>query len=122
VSQPIAGWKLDRGQREDLLRRFPPRYAEVVADHVTYGRVPRADLPSHDRAELVGRADDGAGVEAMVVALGGSTDRPTGGTYHVTWSLGRGREAVESNDVIGARGWEPLSEAVSVELAAAEWS
>jgi hypothetical protein len=118
----IVGWKLDRRDREDLLARFPPKYTRTVADHVTYGRVPRAELPLHDHAELIGRADDGAGVEAIVVALGGSPERPTGGTYHITWSLGPGRDAVESNDVIAARGWEPLAESASVRLEPASWS
>jgi hypothetical protein len=121
VTESIAGWRIDRGEREALLRRFPPRYPIVVADHVTYGRVPLAELPRHERAELIGRADDGAGVEAMVVRLGEASDRPTGGTYHITWSLGPGREAIESNAVIAARGWQALDGAASVGLEPASW-
>lgn len=121
MAETIAGWKIDRGEREALLQRFPPRYANVVADHVTFGRVPLRELPPHERAELIGRADDGSGVEAMVVALGGSHERPTGGTYHITWSLGPSREAIESNDVIAAHGWQPLGETASVALEAASW-
>jgi hypothetical protein len=122
MGDPIAGWRIDRGEREALLRRFPPRYAKTVADHVTYGPAALADLPRHARAELLGRADDGAGVEAMVVALGGSLERPTGGIYHITWSLGPGREAIESNDVIAACGWQPLGEEASIGLEPASWS
>jgi hypothetical protein len=121
VTESIAGWRIDRGEREALLRRFPPRYPIVVADHVTYGRVPLAELPRHERAELIGRADDGAGVEAMVVRLGEASDRPTGGTYHITWSLGPGREAIESNAVIAAHGWQALEGAASVGLEPASW-
>jgi hypothetical protein len=79
-------------------------------------------LPVHERAELIGRADDGAGVEAIVVRLGGSHERPTGGTYHITWSLGPGREEIESNDVIAAHGWQPFAEIASVRLEPASWS
>lgn len=121
MTEAIAGWRIDRGERDRLLQRFPPRYANVIADHVTYGHVPEAELPAHERAELIGRADDGAGVEAMVVELGGNSERPTGGTYHVTWSLGPGREAVESNAVIAAHGWQPLAETTSVGLEPASW-
>jgi hypothetical protein len=121
VAQAIAGWTIDRHERDDLLRRFPPRYGRIDADHVTYGRAPLADLPEHERAELIGRADDGAGVEAMVVSLGGSPERPTGGTYHITWSLGPGREPVESNAVIAAHGWRPLGERASIGLEPATW-
>lgn len=121
MTETIVGWKIERREREALLQRFPPRYANVVADHVTFGRVPLRELPPHERAELIGRADDGSGVEAMVVALGGSHERPTEGTYHITWSLGPGREAIESNDVIAAHGWQPLGETANVALEAASW-
>ena len=116
------GLKLDRADRETLLARFPPRYAETVADHITFGRADDAPpLPGTDRARIVGRADDGAGVEAMVVELAGTTDRPTGGTYHITWSLSDGREAHESNDVIAARGWEPVEGTPELRIEAAHW-
>ncbi len=64
----------------------------------------------------IGEADDGAGVPAMVVRIDGTTDRPDGSTFHITWSLdkGRGRRAVQSNDVIRERGWKPLPQPVPV--------
>ena len=52
---------------------------------------------------MVGAADDGAGVQALVAGIGGSTWRPDGSACHVTWSLAGCREAVESNDVIRER-------------------
>lgn len=122
MAEQIAGWKIDRADREALLERFPPRYAKTVADHVTYGHVPVSDLPHHDYAEIVGRADDGSGVEAMVMELGGSSERPTGGAYHITWSLAPGREGIESNDVISERGWRPIEEPARVRLQASSWS
>ena len=118
----VIGWKLDRGERENLLERFVPRYAEAVADHVTLetgaGSKP---LPPEAAARIVGRADDGQGVEAMVVALDGSTDRPDGSTYHITWSLGPGRRARESNDVIQQHGWTPFDQPVPVTIAPARF-
>ncbi|HEX4739245.1 MAG TPA: hypothetical protein VH331_16975 [Allosphingosinicella sp.] len=102
----VTGWKLDRDQRAELLQQFPPRYANVVADHVTLQSKASANapLPDEDLGEIVGRADDGKGVEAMVVRIAGTTDRPDGSTYHITWSLADGRRAKESNDVIAAHG------------------
>ena len=44
----------------------------------------------------------------MVVRIGGATDRPGGGIYHITWSLNEGRAAKESNDVIAALGWRAI--------------
>ena len=54
-------------------------------------------------------AKDGAGVQALVVAIGGGTARPDGGTYHITWSLGPGRRPVDSNGVIRSHGWTPVT-------------
>ena len=112
------GWALDRSQRQELLGRFPPAYTNVVADHVTLQ--PRAKagvpLPADTAGELIGRVDDGHGVEELVVRIGGTTDRPGGGTYHITWSLGAGHRAKESNDAIGKLGWTPLPQVVPVTL------
>ena len=97
----VIGWKVDRAERDALLERFPPSYERPVADHVTLeteaGDKP---LPPETSARIIGRADDGEGVEAMVVAMDGTSDRPDGSTFHITWSLAQGRRARESNDVL----------------------
>ncbi len=116
----VIGWKLDRDERAALLQRFPPRYDQPVADHVTLEKGAAA-LPPGVTARIVGRADDGDGVEAMVVALDGSTDRPDGSTFHITWSLAPGRRAVESNNVIRERGWERFDEPVPVSMTPARF-
>lgn len=113
----FVGWALDRSQRRELLDRFPPRYDTAVADHVTLKFGDRqAELPTETSGEIVGVADDGRGVQAMVVRIGGTTDRPDGSTYHITWSLGPGRLAKESNDVIRENGWMPLPSEIPVQL------
>ena len=121
--ETVIGWKLDRGDRETLLERFPPRYRNVDADHVTLrtGASDDAPLAQENRAEIIGRSDDGRGVEAMVVRVAGTTERPDGGTYHITWSLEDGRQARESNDVIAEQGWVDLDEAVPIGLQASRW-
>ncbi|HEX3701266.1 MAG TPA: hypothetical protein VHV27_11405 [Phenylobacterium sp.] len=113
----FVGWALDRDQRTDLLKRFPPRYPQAVADHVTlkFGDG-RARLPTETTGEIVGEADDGRGVQAMVVRIAGTTERPDGSTYHITWSLGPGRQAKESNDVIASLGWRAFDTPVPVRL------
>jgi hypothetical protein len=117
VAKGFIGWALDRTEREALLTRFPPRYATAVADHVTlkFGDA-EAKLPTATSGEIVGEADDGQGVQAMVVRIGGTTDRPDGSTYHITWSLAPGRQAKESNDAIRECGWTPLPEPVAIVL------
>ncbi len=65
---------------------------------------------------MVGVADDGAGVQALVVEIGGSTRRPDGSAFHIAWSLGAGRKAAESNDVIRERGWTATGQRHRVRL------
>ena len=122
--ESVIGWKVERASRRELLQQFRPKYKSVVADHVTLrSRVAEgAPLPEEPHGEVIGRADDGQGVEALVVRIGGTTDRPGGGTYHITWSLAEGREAVESNDVIAAGGWEDLEMPQTVKLEPACWA
>jgi hypothetical protein len=122
----VTGWKLPRnGERERLLERFPPAYANTIADHVTLeAHVGEdADPPKAVRSLVVGRADDGKSLECLVVEIDGTTDRPDGSTYHITWSLGPGRKARESNDVLREQGWKRLDEPIPVELEPArfEW-
>ena len=118
----FLGWKIDQEEREALLARFPPRYANPDADHITFAAAENAPpIPEADQALIVGRADDGVGVEAMVVEVAGTTHRPAGGTYHITWSLAEGRRPVESNAVIAEHGWERLEDAVPVSIQSATW-
>ena len=114
----VTGWKLPLAEREALLQRFPPKYEDVIADHVTLrvGATANTPLPRTPHARIVGRADDGKSLECLVVELDGTTDRPDGSTYHITWSLGAGRKARESNDVLRDQGWERLPAPIPVEL------
>jgi hypothetical protein len=115
----VIGWKLDRGQRAVLLERFPPRYSDEVADHVTL-KIDASGAPRPDtvQAAIVGRADDDDSLECLVVTIDGTTDRPDGSTFHITWSLdkSKGRKARESNDVLKERGWTGIGEPIPVEL------
>ena len=105
----VVGWLLDDTERADLLRRFPPAYSDVFAHHVTLqaNAAWNVSLPAARAGEIVGQADGEGGVQALVVRIDGTTTRPDGATYHITWSLdrSRGRKPVESNDVIRSHGW-----------------
>src|SRR5687767_6055364 len=110
TGRSVTGWKLDRDQRRELLQQFPPKFRYTVADHVTLAvrAAGEAPLPQESEGEIIGRADDGRGVEAMVVRIDGTTDRPDGSTYHITWSLEDGRQAKESNAMLAEQPWELL--------------
>jgi hypothetical protein len=114
----VTGWKLPESERQPLLERFPPKYENVIADHVTLrtGATASTPLPRKPDARIVGRADDGDSLECLVVELDGTIDRPDGSTYHITWSLGPGRKARESNDVLRDKGWDHLPAPIDVTL------
>ena len=113
----VIGWKLDRAQRAALLDRFKPQYARPDADHVTLATNAAAQaLPPPCQASIVGHVDDRVGLEAMVVEIDGSTDRPDGSTFHITWSLDEGRRARESNEVLKDRGWKPLDSPIPIQV------
>jgi hypothetical protein len=124
MSDSITGWLLAEQDREALLEIFAPRYAKLFADHVTlrFGTDSATPLPTSRSGEIIGEADDGAGVQALVVRIAGSTDRGDGSHYHLTWSLGPGRSAKESNDVIAAHGWSPVRSPIRISLKPARWT
>jgi hypothetical protein len=113
-----VGRLLHPDDRESLLAAIPPAYPRVVARHVALesGAPPAFALPGEAEGFVVGVADDGAGVQALVVEIGGTTERPDGSTCHITQSLAAGRDAVESNHVIGERGWTPTPQRHRVRL------
>ena len=115
----VIGWKLDRAQRQQLLDRFRPRYPDAIADHVTL-KANAEDQPVPDRvdAAIVGHADDGDSLEAMVVTIDGKTARPDGSVFHITWSLdkAKARQARESNDLLRPRQWQPYDELIPISL------
>jgi hypothetical protein len=124
MSAYVTGWKLPRdAARERLLELFPTRYERTVADHVTLqaGASEETPLPREVSAQIVGQADDGDGVQCLVVEVDGTTDRPDGSTYHITWSLGSGRKAKESNDVLRDRGWSHLDRPVPIDIEPAKF-
>jgi hypothetical protein len=124
MTKRTIGWLLDDVDRAALLIRFPPIWPDVIAHHVTLVSHTDAPLPAETRGEVVGHVDDGAGLQALAVAIGGATSRPDGSIYHITWSLdcARGRRAVESNDVLRERGFRRLDTPIPIRLIPSELS
>ena len=106
-----SGWEIDEDSRAALLALFKPAYPDVIAHHVTEHPGVKKDAPAPEPAEIeiVGIVRH-EGVEALIVKVNGTTERPIGGTYHITWSLdsAAGRKPVHSNDVIKEVGYERL--------------
>jgi hypothetical protein len=113
-----VGRLLHPDDRVRLLEAFPPAYPRVVARHVALegAELPDFPLPPQTEGFVVGVADDGAGVQALVVEIGGTTRRPDGSTYHIPWSRGPGRRTAQCGDVIRDRGWKSVQERYRVRL------
>jgi hypothetical protein len=116
------GWLLDTRDRDTLLARFTPAWPDVIAHHVTLASKTIDPLPTATAGEIVGHVNDGEGLQALVVAIGGTTDRPDGSIWHITWSLdqARGREAKQSNDVLRERGFDRIDAPISIRLIPSE--
>lgn len=111
-----SSYKLTEKSRDELLEMFPAVHPDVICDHVTF-RFPDSGYPSPCKtAKLVGYACDDS-VEAFVVEINGSTKRPDGKIFHLTYSIDRekGAKPVDSNKLI-ADGYAPLAIKVDIEV------
>lgn len=101
-----TAYVLNEASRDLLKKRFPPKYSTFIGHHVTHEFGVDDEVLSwmepmpKGQIKVVGYVDDGEGLEALVVSVNGSTERPDGKTYHITWSLNEGRKPVESNDLL----------------------
>lgn len=97
----FSGWMLPDAERAKVLSRFPTRYADAKASHVTRS-LDDDSIP--EDAEIIAQAyvNDGNGIEALVVRVNGEVRRPDGLVYHLTLSVGEGRSSKDSNDVIAS--------------------
>lgn len=115
-----TAWELPEHEREKLLKLIPPAYPDVVAHHVTdqFGVISPTPLSDITSATIVGVSDDGEGVQALVVSVGGTVRRHDGKVYHITWSLDRaaGAKPYDSNRVIEQHGVTRIVSPIGIEL------
>ena len=99
-----TGYEIEQGSRGKLATLFPPKYPNFMGHHITeaFG-VKDGSVPEQpQRIMVVAHIDNGEDVEGFVVSIDGSTNRPDGGTYHLTWSIDRnnGAKPVHTNNHI----------------------
>lgn len=115
-------FKLIDSARENLLGKYPPKFVDVVAHHITYayGVRRREPMPITPKSiEVIGYSSDDS-LECLVVEVDGTYNRPDGGIFHITLSKEPHRAAKESNDVL-ARGWKKIALPIPI-IATAEFS
>lgn len=101
-------FELNQGSRERILERFPPKFSQVEAHHITYeyGVSYCVDLPPTPKIiEVVGYACDQS-LECLVVSIDGEITRTDGLIYHITLSHQPERSARESNDLLQSNTWQ----------------
>lgn len=106
MSLPVyIGIFLTPSSRQQLLRDFPPVYANVFADHVTLIFKPKeSDLAKFDfgsivRLKVVGYAQDQNG-SAVLVDLPSEIEKKPGQKPHITISTAPGIKPFYSNKLI----------------------
>lgn len=102
----LDAFVVDQGDRARLAQQFPPKFADFIGHHVTHRfgvrPDPQATYGETVTVHVVGYACNDAGLEAFLVSVNGTTSRPDGKLYHLTWSLNRnaGFKPVDSGELV----------------------
>lgn len=96
-----TGWKVPDIEQWKKRLLMPCAYQRVLIHHCThtFGVDESFPLPLKVPAYILGFADDGTGVQCAILEMGGTSQRPDGSVFHITWSIADGRKAVESNEL-----------------------
>lgn len=102
-SSPASGYiafVLAAASREEVLHRFPSRFEEVRAEHVTYlyGVTANTAVPAAGTLRVLAYVCDQS-LEALIIMVNGETIRPDGSVFHLTLSKSAGRRSLESNQL-----------------------
>lgn len=103
-----TAYEIPRSVFDKIVEVFPPKYPDTIGHHVTVEFGVSAETPIPEDAEIklirhlyyvIGSSKD---VECFIVSVNDSTERPDGGTYHLTWSIDRstGANPVDSNELV----------------------
>lgn len=100
-----TAYVLDAASRVKLAEKFPPKYPNFIGHHITveFGVLSSTPVPEHATTKVIGYADSGDGIEALVVSVNGSVDRPDGSIYHITWSLDSAKYSPKDSNSLLAR-------------------
>lgn len=105
------GYLITGKGRVELLSRVSPLFKDVIAHHVTHEFGVSESLPPDAKTVEVFAVAQNDKVQAALVKVNGSTNRPGGKTYHITISIDReaGAKPVDSNTLIADKStWTSL--------------
>ncbi len=111
-----SAYVLTKKSRRELLNIFDTMHPNVIAEHITHRFPDKRPPPAPKEVKVVGFAFNDK-IEALVVSVNGSINRPDGGIYHITFSLDRskGAKPVHSNALLQGL-WVSLEPEVTIEV------
>lgn len=109
MAKGYNGYLIGNRDRNNIFSMFPPKYKRAIAHHITheYG-VPESLPPETNQVTIVGYADSGDGIEALVVEVNGSERRHDGKIYHITLSLDPSKYSPKDSNTLIAKGYEEI--------------
>ena len=104
----VVCYEIDKASKAMLMEKFPPKYPTAKYDHITVcmGGLGAHVPESAEKVEVVGIADDGNGIEALIVKVNESATRKDGKVWHVTASYDPSKNAPAEFDVFAKPGKE----------------
>lgn len=102
LKKGYTGYELTNNAHYQLLGHIEPLFPDVIAHHVTYEYGVYEQLPPDTNLVRVYAVANNDKVQTALVKVNGETERPDGGTFHITLSLDKaaGAKAKDSNGVI----------------------
>ena len=108
----FTGWKLSKDSQDMLMLKFPPKFPDVFAHHITYMFGKNSEVPNDsDDIKVVGVCETDT-IQCLIIKIDGTTVRPDSGTYHITWSIdkSKGAKPVDSNNAIKTNGFQSVAD------------
>lgn len=112
------GYLIPNSERQKLLSIFRPKYSKIVAHHITHKFNVTKELPPEaDSAKIIGYADSGDGLEALVVEINSKVKRPDGSLYHITLSLDPSKyKPKDSNRLLMSQGYNLITQSILIRV------
>ncbi len=101
-------YEIDKESKAMLMEKFPPKYPEAKYDHITVcvGGLDAVPPEAAEKVEVVGIADDGNGIEVLIVNVNNFSTRKDGKPWHITASYDSSKLAPAAFDVYAKPGKE----------------
>lgn len=99
-----TGYLLSENDRNKLASLFPPKNPTWLGHHITetFGVDANHPPPKKPSSVMLIEYLEEDGIEGFLASVDGTVNRPSGGKYHLTWSIdkGKGRKPVDTNNIV----------------------